>query len=103
MTLPSRRVARAGGDARFVLGDDRQRLHESVAEIVGRLQAFSARDIAVRVAQLRVALGGQQIGALIVDDLVGGQHVVVVENFDIAAGDDLLALGVVNRADRPAD
>ncbi len=75
-----------GRNARVIAGDDRQRLHEAVAEIVGQRVAVGADDVAVDVLELDVARGGERVGALVVDDLVGRQDVVVIEDFDVAAG-----------------
>ena len=85
-----------GGNAGIIDGDDAQRLHEAVAEIVGEGVAFGADDIAVGVAQHDVALGGQRVGGLVVDDLVGRQIVILVLNLDVALGDNLGALAVVD-------
>ena len=86
-----------GGDARVVLGDDAQRLHERVAEVVERLEAVGARDAAVGILELGVALGGEGVGALVVDHLVGGQDVVVVVDLDIALRDHAVAARVVDQ------
>ncbi len=85
-----------GGDARVVDRDHAQRLDESIAEIIGEGVALGTDDIAVGIAQNDVALCGERVGCLVVDDFVGGEIVVLVLDLDVALGDDLGAFAVVD-------
>ena len=79
-----------------VLGHDRQRLHEAVAEIVGQRVAVGANNVALRLLERDVSDGRQCAGALVVDHLIGRQDVIVVEYFDVAARNDAFARRVVD-------
>src|SRR6185295_7903425 len=68
-----------------------------VAEVVERLEPVRARDAAVGVLQLRVALRDQLIDALVINDPFGGQNVVVVVDLDVALGNDTARLAVVDK------
>ena len=83
-------------DAGVVLRDGAERLDETVAKVFAQRQALGPDDIAVRLAQLNVAHGRQRAGRLVVLNFVGLQNVVVVEDFDVATGTHLVALGVVD-------
>src|SRR6185295_12306281 len=52
------------------------------ARVVAHLEPVRARDAAVGVLQLRVALRDQLIDALVINDPFGGQNVVVVVDLD---------------------
>ena len=92
VTLPSRRTARRAAmrvsslETTLRLCTKASRKSLDVDELVG------AHDVAVRLLQLRVALGRQRVGALVVDDLIGRQDVVVEVDLDVAAGDDTVVL-----------
>ncbi len=85
------------GDPRVVPGRHAQRLHEAVAEVVRQRNALAARDEAIRLLQGNVTNRAQRVGPLVVDDLVRQQNVVVEVDLDIAAGDDAVALAVVDQ------
>ena len=91
-----------GGDARLILRHDRKRLHEAVAEIVRQRIAIGVDDVAVRFLHRDVADRGQRSRALVVDNLIGGQNVVVVVDLDVAARDDAVAGLCRKSAGRPA-
>ncbi len=86
-----------GGDARVVGGDDAQRLHEAVAEVVGQGVAVGAHDVAVRLLEDDVADGGERVHGAVVDDLIRGQDVVVVVDLDVAARDHAAAAVVIDQ------
>src|SRR6185312_6499750 len=59
--------------------------------------AIGVNDVALRFLHRDIADGGQRSRALIVDNLIGGQNVVVVVDFDVAARDDAVSGFVVNQ------
>ena len=71
-------------------------MHEAVAEIVCQRVAIGVDDVALRLFQSDVADGGQRAGALIVDNLIGGQDVIIVKDLNVAARDDAIASGVID-------
>ena len=60
-------------------------MHEAIAEVIGQRVAIGVDDVALRFFERDIAVRGQRASALVVNDFVGRQDVVVVENFDIAA------------------
>ena len=95
VALASARALR--GDARVVGGDHAQRLDERIAEVVERLEPVGPGDAAVGVLELGIAFRDQLVDALVVDDLIGGQDVVVVVDLDVALRDHAVVARVVEQ------
>src|SRR5215467_8836128 len=89
VVLPSRRVARSAA----------MRVLSAVTTLSDWMKASrkSSRASKRSALVMRVALGDQLVGALIVDHLVGGQNEVVVVDLDVALSDHPAALGVVEQ------
>ncbi len=87
----------ARGDAGVVARGHAQRLHESFAEIVGRGQLLGANDVAVRLLELGVAFRRQRLRALVVDNAIRGQNVVVEHDLDVADRDHAVIGAVVDQ------
>ena len=83
-------------DAGVVTCRHAQRLDESLAEVIRRGELVRAHDVAVRLLELRIALCGERLRTLVVDDAIGCQNVVVEHDLDVADRDDAIVGRVVD-------
>ena len=75
------------GQARTVGEQHPHILGKSVAHRVAQLEVIGKQDLAGRLRQADVSRSRDRVGALVVGDRIGEQHVAVLRHFDMPAGD----------------